>query len=85
MKSRIPLIVLCLVFLPGWTMCERKKEVTKVPVAVEGEVSKEKPGRPGLASENLNITSSQDDVVKAAISDVKSLKSYSEKLERLLK
>jgi hypothetical protein len=66
-------------------MCERRNDTTKVPIAVEGEVTKEKPVRPSLASENLNEKSSQDDVVKAAISDVKSLRTYSEKLERLLK
>ena len=83
--KRILLIATCVFILPGFTMCERKNDVTKIPVAVEGEVAKEKPVRPELSSDKLNAVSSQDDIVKAAISDVKSLRSYSEKLERLLK
>jgi len=83
--KKILLILSCLIFLPGFTSCQTKCEDTVVKVPVDVTQTVDKPMRPSLSSSSLNDSSTQDDVVKAAISDVKSLRDYSEKLERLLK
>lgn len=83
MNIKIGLAVVSFFVATGFTACQCKDEIVLVPVVED--VKTEKPDKPDLVSNNLTKDSSQDEVIKAVISDFNSLRVYSEKLERLLK
>lgn len=81
--KKLALLILIAVFLPGFTACECKDKIVEVPVVVKTDIKM--PGKPDLASSKLNNSSTEDEVVKAAIKDVNTLEEYAKELERLLK
>lgn len=83
MNTKIGLAILSFFVATGFTACQCKDEIVYVPVVEDVKV--ERPIKPDLAASKLTKDSSQDEVIKATISDYNSLKAYSEKLERLLK
>jgi type IV pilus biogenesis protein CpaD/CtpE len=83
MRNLVLAILLCAVLSGCATTC--KDTVTYIPVDPKASVKVELPPKPALASSLLTVNSGQDEVIKAALSDLISLKSYSESLERLIK
>lgn len=85
---KFPLIVLMVLVTTGFTHCQRKPNppptIVEVPVCPEGTTAVNLPEKPILLSASINEASPQDDVIKAAISDLFSLKLYSEQLENLI-
>lgn len=83
MNTKIGLAVVSFFVATGFTACQCKDEIVLVPVVEDIKV--DRPVRPDLAASKLDANSTQDEVIKAAISDYNSFRTYSEKLERLLK
>lgn len=76
------LVLLLVALLAGCGTLKSSDTVTEVPIAISAKVTM--PEKPSIAASKLSLTSTQDEVLKAALKDLEGYRTYSKQLEKLL-